>query len=270
MANVGKKINTVYETRDYSKFKLLSGNRVIEETRKAKIRESIKNVGLVRYPILCNERMEIIDGQGRFAVCKEDELPVYFIIEPGIGINECINMNINQGNWKISDYISSYADRGNLNYVRLRDFLDQNPKYNFSTKIWAVFRSDAKNKVDFIKAGRITVTDQMIYDAESLLAFFDNFDGVMTNRPTEFYAAIGYCYGFPEVDNVRLIKKLEGSRAFTNIANIQDAIGVIEDEYNKRLREHVYIETIYLKSLEKIGIAKAVKAHLDKNDQQDV
>ena len=236
------KVNDVYETREYSKFKWLKGNRVVDEARVAKVRDSIKEVGIVRYPILCNEKMEIIDGQARFTVCKEDRLPVYYIIEPGIGIDECIHMNINQGNWRIIDYIDSYAERENLNYVRLKNFLERNPKYQFTTKVWAVFRSEYKNKSQALKDGRITVTDQMINDAEGMLGFFDNFDGIITNRPMDLYIALGYCYVFPEVDNARLIKKLENSRAFVNIANTQDAIGVIEDEYNRRLREHVYIE----------------------------
>lgn len=262
--SLDKTINKVYETTNYSKFNTLKGNRAIDETRKTKIRDSIKNVGLVRYPILCNEKMEIIDGQARFAVCKEDGLPVYYIIEPGIGIDECIHMNINQGNWKIMDYINSYASRGNTNYIRLLNFLNDNPKYQYATKIWTVFHSDSSNKVEVIKSGRATVTNQAIESAQELLDFFDNFDGVMTNRKKEFYTAIGYCYEFPEVDNVRLIKKLENSRAFVNIADTQDAMGVIEDEYNRRLREHVYIETLYLKKLEAMGVAKAIIAHNNK------
>lgn len=268
MANMDKKINTVFMTKDYSKFKLLDGNRSVKEDRKEKIRDSIKNVGFVRYPILCNEKMEVIDGQARLAVCKEDQLPVYYIVEPGIGIEECIHMNINQKNWGILDYIDSYAARGNLDYIRLRDFLNENPKYNLNTKIWAVFRSEARNKTESIKAGRVTVSEKMISEAQELLEFFDNFNRVVTNRSMDFYIAVGYCYGFPEVDNIRLVKKLENSRAFENIANTLDAIGVIEDEYNKRLREHVYIETLYLKHLEKIGIAKAVKAKLAKQKDE--
>ena len=257
---VDKIINNVYETKDYEKFTVMTGNRPIDGARKAKVRESIKKVGLIRYPILVNERMEIIDGQARFAVCLEDGLPVYYMVEAGIGIKECIQMNINQTNWKIVDYIESYAAQGNKNYGRLLDFLNKNLRYNFDTKIWTIFRTLTRNKYAAIKDGSVTVTAEMITEAQALLSFYDEFRSVQTNRQTEFFAAIGYCHTFPEVDNHRLIKRLEGSRSFTTIASIQDAIEVIEDEYTKRLREHVYIKTIYLKYLEALGVANVNKA----------
>lgn len=261
------KVNAVYKTTNYDCFKFLVGNRSVEEERKEKIRSSIKKVGLIPNPILCNENMEIIDGQARYLVCRELELPIYFVVEHGIGINECIAMNVNQKAWKTMDYVSSYANRGNINFIRLKRFLCSNNKYNLNLKLWAMFRTSATNKLKDIKEGNIIISDQNLRDAYDMLAFFDNFYGIKTNRQTEFYMAIGYCYIFPEVDNRILIKKLENSRAFVNIANVRDAISVIEDEYNKRLRDHVYIETIYLKCLEKSGVASL---HTRRNNNENI
>ena len=261
MKRTDEAISVVRKTTNYGKFKLLVGNRMVSEKRKQNIRNSIEKIGYVPSPIICNESLGVVDGQARLAVCKEDNLPVYYIIVPGIGIEECISMNINQENWQIKDYIASYAEQGNPNYARLWSYLNKNLKYNFSTKIWAVFHSDDSNKNDAIKNGQIVVTEKMITCAQKLLDYFDNFTDIQTNRKTEFYTAVGYCYGFPEVDNERLIKKLKNSRMFVSISNTQDAISRIEIEYNKRQREHVYIETIYLQYLESLGVARCHNTH---------
>lgn len=55
-----KKITTVYQSDDYSKFRLIDGNRPIDHAKK--IIESIKEIGMLWQPILVNERFEIIDG----------------------------------------------------------------------------------------------------------------------------------------------------------------------------------------------------------------
>lgn len=60
---MGKLIGKLYETKDYSKFKFLKGNRAIKEKRS--LIESIEKSGIL-VPIDVNEKFEIIDGQTRF------------------------------------------------------------------------------------------------------------------------------------------------------------------------------------------------------------
>lgn len=84
----------VYTTSDYSIFAHLKENRDVKEQRVKKIRKSIDSVGYIRNPIIVNEKMEIIDGQGRFEVLKEKGYPVEFIIDEGIGVDECRAMNV--------------------------------------------------------------------------------------------------------------------------------------------------------------------------------
>ena len=110
---------SVYVTKAYDKFKRLTGNRDIPEDRISKIVESIQKVGWVRNPIVVNEKMEVIDGQGRLTALQRLGLPVEYIIAEGAGTEECIQMNMNMINWKLPDFIKSYAEQGNVNYQRL-------------------------------------------------------------------------------------------------------------------------------------------------------
>lgn len=59
----------VYEEKDYSKFKRLENNRDVTESRKEKLKASIAS-GEILNPIIVNEKMEIIDGQGRYEAKK--------------------------------------------------------------------------------------------------------------------------------------------------------------------------------------------------------
>lgn len=121
----------VYQTRDYSKFKKLLGNREVTPSRLTSIEESIIRIGYQPSPMIVNEKFEVIDGQGRLAACEALSLPVYYVIKKGLTIDDCISMNMKMENWKTADYIKAYADRGFPAYIKLRDDLQKFPKLNW-------------------------------------------------------------------------------------------------------------------------------------------
>ena len=145
-----KKITSVYQTDDYSKFKLIDGNRPIDHAKK--IIESIKEIGMLWQPILVNERFEIIDGQGRFLAMKTLKLPIIYIRQDGLTIKEVRYLNKNATNWKVDDYIHSYAtgDDARDAYRNLEVVMRQFPEFSQSTIMKAAskyglnrYRSDA-------------------------------------------------------------------------------------------------------------------------------
>lgn len=241
------------------------------ERRKAKIAKSVEMVGYIHAPIIVNEKMEIIDGQARFAYCKEHEIPITYYVIHGLTIDECIAMNIGLTNWNIRDYIKSYADRGFQSYVLAEKFLEMSP-YSYSPTMWALIRTEATNSgtVNKIKEGRLTIDQESFSAGRDIIAFWEKFDDIKSNRRNDFLIALGYCYMLTEVDNNILVKKIhDRPRDFMTIANITDAIGVIEDTYNVRRRDHVYIETEYFKYLEgkKKGITNAILTSLNRRER---
>lgn len=101
----------IQSTTNYAMFKTLDGNRSVKDHRVDKIVQSIVDVGYITNPIIVNEKMEVIDGQGRLAALERLCLPVEYLVHEGIGIKECRSMNIHQSNWTDYDYVSSYATR---------------------------------------------------------------------------------------------------------------------------------------------------------------
>ena len=153
---------SIKSTMNYSIFKKLEGNRPVVNRRVNKIIASIQNVGYITSPLIVNEKMEVIDGQGRLEALEQLKMPVEYIIHPGIGINECIAMNINQGNWSLKDYIESYATRGNKSYQRLEQLIKEYPLANLDVIATAALRI---NKITgtMVKDGSLVLTEEQ-YD----------------------------------------------------------------------------------------------------------
>lgn len=84
----------VFMTDDLTKFKVLDGNRKIKESHRQELIASIDKHGFIMNPIIVNENFEVIDGQTRLAACKELGVPVYYIVVPKIGIDECELENV--------------------------------------------------------------------------------------------------------------------------------------------------------------------------------
>lgn len=75
-------IGTVFETFDYEMFVKLEANRIVSAARLRKLIESL-TVHEISIPIICNEKMEIIDGQGRFEARKSMGRPIPYLVIPG-------------------------------------------------------------------------------------------------------------------------------------------------------------------------------------------
>jgi hypothetical protein len=72
----------IQQTRDYSLFTLLHGNRKLQKNHVNKITMSIDQKNLMDVsPIVVNEKYEIIDGQHRFMACHNLGIPVTYIMK---------------------------------------------------------------------------------------------------------------------------------------------------------------------------------------------
>ena len=93
----------VRKTNNYKKFRFVDGNRDVART--GRIRNSIKENGWYRQPILVNEHFEIIEGQHRFVVCKELGLPIEYVVQEGLEVKDCVPLNVSRKNWSVADYV---------------------------------------------------------------------------------------------------------------------------------------------------------------------
>ena len=203
----------VYTTKDYSIFKRLVGNRDIPETRISKIVESIQTIGWVRNPIIVNENMEVIDGQGRLTALQRLKMPVEYIIAEGAGNKECIYMNMNMVNWKLPDFIKSYAEQGNENYQRLLSLMEKYANGNLDIISTAVYRV-SKSKHRDIKQGTLQLTEEQAKAAIPRLEFIKPILEKIDERKlpgslVTLMQTLIYYFDYPEVDKDRLAYSVE-------------------------------------------------------------
>lgn len=227
----------VYTTTDYSIFKRLLGNRDIPESRISKIVESIQTIGWVRNPIIVNEKMEVIDGQGRLTALQRLKMPVEYIVAEGAGNKECIYMNMNMVNWKLPDFIKSYAEQGNENYKRLLGLMEKYGNGNLDIISTAVYRV-SKSKHRDIKQGILQLTEEQAKEAIPRLEFIKPLMEQLDEKklPGSFITLLQtliYYYDYPEVDKERLTYSVEKYiyNATPWVSNI-DCEKEVENAYN--------------------------------------
>ena len=203
----------VYVTKEYDKFKRLKGNRDIPETRIGKIVASIQEVGWIRNPIVVNEKMEVIDGQGRLTALQRLGLPVEYIIAEGAGTQECIYMNMNMVNWGLNDYVKSYAEQGNINYQRLLSLMQNYAGGNLNIIMTALYRV-SRSKHKEIKDGSIQISEEQYFAAVKRLKYIQPFLESLDNKklPGSIITLIQtliYYFDYDEVDKDRLKARVE-------------------------------------------------------------
>ena len=243
----------VYTTRDYSIFKRLVGNRDIPESRISKIVDSIQKIGWIHNPIVVNEHMEVIDGQGRLTALQRLKMPVEYIIAPGAGTKECVYMNMNMVNWKLPDFIKSYAEQGNENYQRLLRLMSKYANGNLDIISTAVYRV-SKSKHRDIKEGILQLTEEQYEAAIPRLEFIKPLlesidEKKIPGSLVTLMQTVIYYFDYPEVDKKRLAYSVE--------KYIYNATPWVLNTDCEREVENVYNYNMKLE--DKISIAHLVK-----------
>lgn len=238
-------------TSNYSIFSFLDGNRSIKDGRVAKIKRSIEMVGYIPSPIVVNEKFQIIDGQGRFAALKELGLPVCYIVIPGLSVEHCVAMNINQTNWTLTDYIESYAAQGNENYLRFLSLYEKHPSINVIPAATIATGNVAQVDQTAVRSGRFTVTAERLKTADKILTWVEknlvDLKGKVKGRFDYLVLASAFCLEHTDANQDRLATAIrENVYDIMPLASVAFAVKEIERVYNKRLScKKIYFLTEY-------------------------
>jgi len=120
----------VFQTIEYKNFTMINGNRGLNENKIKKIIKEIEggNNMLPYYPIqvrVVGEKMEILDGQHRFFICKKLKVPVHYIlVTESKSMSDIAKVNSNVEKWKPQDFINCYIQQGNDDYKKLQSFIE--------------------------------------------------------------------------------------------------------------------------------------------------
>ena len=128
-----KKQITVYETDDFSIFKLNPYNREIKEQKvKRFMSQGVKNVV---FPV--NKQGEILDGQHRIEACKRLKQSVTFQIIDDAEADYIHEINTVGSAWVFTDFLEHFAKRGFKQYIFLQNFIKKYPSKLMSKRVVA-------------------------------------------------------------------------------------------------------------------------------------
>ena len=222
---------TVCFTKDYSIFKFLKENRMINDRNKKKIMRSIVVNGNLLSIVIINEKGEIIDGQHRVKIKMELEmhLPIeqrtgiYYIVCKGYGIKQVQTYNDAQKRWDGLDFLHSYCQQSNENYIKFAEFMKR-----YETDYWITLRMlngnlhNRKTGVkgspmnDDFRSGHFVFNLEHYINACNLMEKIQeikNNNWFVGNIDRTFILAFDKIASIPNFDYKRFAKKLSNTRA---------------------------------------------------------
>lgn len=236
---------TFYETKNYSRFKLMDANRKINKNNLNNIKKSLETKGWLGGSIIVNENYEIIDGQHRFFALKELDMPIVYEIRKGYGASEVQALNVAQKSWTVVDTIESEANRGNQSYKWLDDLRKRfkfMPPHLIAKLMYGQSREGARSAL----TNRYFVVSYEDYKRVEgwleLLAEIKPLVDLYVGRKAPFYDACCYCFSKDEIDNRQLVEKISKymTRSINRLGTFTDALKDLELVYNKYQRD-VYV-----------------------------
>jgi hypothetical protein len=227
----------VYTTYDYSLFKPVDGNRNKNLMHINRLKKSMSQNYLFTV-ITVNERYEIIDGQHRFDVIQELELPLRYVVCNGYGIKEVHILNQLSKTWNSDDYLAGYCNLGYKDYIKYAEFKD---KYNIGHNECMSILSGAirKETTEIFYAGNFKIKDynSACKTVEKILSLQTHYEGV---KRRSFIFAMLQLFKNKNFDFAEFYNKLKSQpTALVDCATITQYVELIENIYNYRRREKI-------------------------------
>ena len=239
-----KVIGYIYETMDYDKFKRLPDNRDVYESRIGKLIASIRERYILN-PITVNEKMEVIDGQGRFDARKKLGLPIHYYIVEGATSEDCRRMNKYNTIWKSLDYAKSYAKAGVSSYINLLKACNATG-LNISIVLrlsgrgsshWAGKEGTSRPRFE---RGELVFTTSDIETAKNTAEMAREIIEALqfTGRPNgAFWTSVKVATQTDGYDHMRMLRNCRDSRStYTQMSKLSDQLVEFDRIYNKRAK----------------------------------
>lgn len=180
LTNDDRIIGSIYESYNYEKFEFIEGNRDPHDRKLKAHQNNLKQLikqGYVLTPIEVTEDFKIIDGQNRYMAHKDLNMPIRYFYG---NLFDDMQLGIQNGegnkDWSVDDHINFFATKGNLNFIKLRDFMK---KTSYPTALSMRVLSDGKHtKPMSLKTGDFQATNE-----EVAQKFFEEVSNRLEERP---------------------------------------------------------------------------------------
>ena len=248
-----KAIAQIFETDEYDAFRKLEDNRGVLESRVDKLTASFSEKEILN-PIVVNEKMEIIDGQGRFEACRRLGLSIKFIIVHGATVDDCRRMNQYNTKWNSNDFIQSYMKSSNpeiaKNYENLNTAMDLTG-LGLMTVLRLANKSShghGASEIGIVYSGELVFTDKDLEEVCDEYEYGESITKALndTGRTNEaFWKSINVLIHTEGFDRKRLIAKCSEKRhTYAQASRLEDQLKEFSRIYNSGLnpKNRIYFE----------------------------
>ena len=234
MIRNGKKVNEVYQTKDYSIFKFRGDNRIINKSHVKNIANNMKVRGWERGSyVVINKKGEIIDGQHRVSAAMETGVSISYILESTAGFETIRNLNSRQKNWAIVDHIHGFVVEGNPHYIKLNNFMKQYPELKPTEAMMFCTNSLTGGNRETFESGKFVTKnmDKAVDWAMNIMELKPLFEGY--NRSSFVRALVKILTRCKEFSFPEFVRKVKVRP--TNIhycGSVDEYVKMIEEIYN--------------------------------------
>lgn len=131
-------------TMNHDVFKVDKRARPIQNYQIENMVKAISKKSLLRYyPIIVDRDMTIIDGQKRWIVAKQLNIPIHYIVASDMSLLMAVKAGSRSLSWRDHDYLKHFCEQGYPDYIYLRDLLNNNR--NINIKMAYSFLGDVKS-----------------------------------------------------------------------------------------------------------------------------
>ena len=237
-------VRTIYETEAYGAFSFITGNRNINKSHLEKLRKSMMEM-LIPIPIVVNEKLQIIDGQHRYMICKEEGWTLTFMQIKGLNLTHVQKINELMKVWTAEAFMHCYCDLaletedGEYDdYVEYREF---KRKYGFghneTQAILTNQRMFSGNLSERFRNGSFKINNlkKAIHVAERITDVGKYYQGY---KRRGFVIAMLQCMAIPEYNHDRFLSKLSyQTYKLSDQSNYKQYLQIAQDIYNYHARE---------------------------------
>lgn len=234
-------MNTIVKTSNYDQFDTFVGNRKVYKSHVNHLVKSIQEKNMLEENPIIVASGKIIDGQHRLEAAKILKVPFYYIEREEGTLEDVRRLNVNTKPWTLQDYLDSYIELENEEYMILKDFLD---KYNLPITVSVSLLSGVSPESPISSGGRLYIFKTGLFKVTSLKQADEEAQALTKLKPytegqvwrsRDFISAIKKVWN--KVDKETFQKKvIERGERLRSRLSTKEYLRDLEDIYNYGLK----------------------------------
>ncbi len=245
-AELAPKELQIKRTKNYDQFLTVKGNRKVQIGHVNNLIKVIAKHNLLpQFVGVVTKDGYIVDGQHRLQAAKANDLWFYFSVIPET-IDDIIVSLVNavQLKWTIDDYVNFFADRGNEQYIWIRELHNQY-KVSTSSLIQYFTRGSGGGRLSKMRSGKLIVY-KSLEDQAYLLALLEGYMDLKKSLDKEIWSDQDFIRAlrviFQQFNSEQVKAAIESyGKIIIKQDHDKDYLRVFEDVMNKNKHEKNHI-----------------------------